>query len=128
MLSMAGGQSQEEREPGQRQVVLLSERALPDRRPRKAAEPAPPPVSSPLPPQLTDLTRREIQLAGTVGFLRGVAALLAIRWILMLASGGAFALAYIARDWLGFALFVAYCSLVIVPLILLDYTTRRGKS
>jgi hypothetical protein len=135
MRSMAGApQSPEELGLGQPRIALVSEQPYQPRRRQPAAvlpEPstAPPPTAALLPAApLTDTTRRELQLAAAVGFLRAAAAILAVRWILLLTCCGAFVLAFIAKDWLGLGTFVAFCCLVIIPLIFLDYSTRRAKT
>lgn len=60
-----------------------------------------------------------------VGVLSALAAVLAARLLLLLGVVGGFVLALLARDTLGFYVLIAYCVLLVIPLVALDIVTRR---
>lgn len=109
----------------------------PGRRPQTAMEQGPPPQE----PALIELAAaappaapqqgpnkdhlRAVREAALVGTIEGIARVLSPRFVFLLAAIGAFALALLARDWLGVAVFVGYCALVMLPLVALDYLNRR---
>lgn len=129
------------------QLQLVSERVLPEPRPRRVrmaaqmqAQPPLPPLpdasvpspatepAKPLPPP-TPRSRLDLAaFAGALGTLSAVSQLLAVRLILLLSGIGAFVLGLRVHDWLGLATFVAFCTLIVGPLIWLDHTTRRPTS
>lgn len=129
---MAGApQSPEELEPGSPRIALVSEQPFRPLGRKQVSAVEPPPTATPLPsptPVAPAADLRQVQLNAALGFLRAAAAILAVRWILLLTCCGAFVLAFIAKDWLGLATFTAFCCLVIIPLIYLDYSTRRSKT
>lgn len=135
MRSMASElQSPEDLGPGQPRMELVSERPFRQRR-AGGAQPmsAPPLAIAPAPTSTTDssstdLRLREIRVAAAYGAMSAIAGLLAVRWILLLSVVGAFALALSAHDAFSATVFAAFCGLVVVPLIWLDHTTRRGKT
>lgn len=63
--------------------------------------------------------------AAFVGVLGALAAVLAARLLLLLGVIGAFVLALLAHDYLGFYVLIAYCILLVIPLVALDIVTRR---
>lgn len=70
------------------------------------------------------------RLAGAAGALRAVAQLLAVRGLLFLALCGAFALAWRALDigtYQAGGVLVAYCVLILIPMVILERNPRVEK-
>jgi hypothetical protein len=117
--------------PPRRQLTVVSEEPAP-RRPRGSGgqaaletvsrpEPAPaqPPTAAP-----TSRGNRDVRL---LVIFEAVARILAVRLIMLLGVLGAFVLAVRGREMFDLWLFIAYCLLVVVPLVGLDFVTQNKR-
>lgn len=82
-------------------------------------KPAPPPQ-----PQIDPAVVRAHQIA----VMQAIGLILGTRFILLLALFGAFIVAMMgAGTWLGLAMLVAYGALTVLPIVALDFHTRKGS-
>lgn len=76
----------------------------------------------------TETPNSGVLIAQTLGVIAAIAGLTAVRLLILLSATGAFYLAVIAEQTqapMGIAVFVAFCVLIVLPLIWLD-STKRG--
>jgi hypothetical protein len=80
------------------------------------------------PEPTTETSSAGVLIAQTLGVIAAIAGLTAVRLLILLSASGAFYLAVIAEQresTMGIAVFVAFCVLIVLPLVWLD-STKRG--